>query len=110
MFLPLARGDVLVHVAVEQQEAHLVVVVDGGEGHQGGKLHRRLALGAVRRAEVERGAHVHQQQHRELALLDIALDERRADAGGDVPVDGAHIVARKVGPYFVEFHAPTPEH
>src|SRR5262249_57354495 len=38
-------------------------------------------------------AAIDQQHHRQLALLDEALDERVAHAGGDVPVDGADVVA-----------------
>src|SRR5262249_23187064 len=36
------------------------------------------------------------EQDRELALLEIPLDVRGPQARGDVPIDGAHVVARLV--------------
>src|SRR5262249_40084192 len=75
----------------------------GGEGEQadpgrvangaGGQHGSRLALLLQERAELAAAAAVEQQQHGQLALLDEALDERVAHAGGDVPVDGADVVA-----------------
>ena len=39
---------------------------------------------------------VDHEQHGELALLEVALHVGRAEPGGDVPVDGADVVARLV--------------
>ena len=39
------------------------------------------------------------------ALLDKFLDVRRAGAGGDVPVDGADVVAGHIFAHLVELHA-----
>ena len=110
MFLSFTGRDVLVHGAVEQQQADLVVVVDRRERQQRTELDRRLAFGTLARAEVQRRAHVDQQQYGELALFHIALHIGRAHAGGDIPVDGAHVVARHVGTHLVELDAATFEH
>jgi hypothetical protein len=109
VLLPLARGDVLLGVAVEEEQAHLVVVLDRGEGEQRGQLGGGLALGAPARAEVLRRADVHHQEHGQLALLVVALDERDAHPGGHVPVDRADVVARHIGPDLVELHAAPAE-
>src|SRR5690606_30452973 len=50
-----------------------------------------------------------QQHDRELALLDVLLHERLADARRHVPVDVAHVVARLVLPHLGELHALTTE-
>ena len=47
---------------------------------------------------------------RELALLAVLLDERVAGARGDVPVDGAHLVAGHVLAHLVEVHAAAAKH
>ena len=63
----------------------------------------------ARRAEIARGADVHEQQDRQLAFLGEFLDERAAGAGGDVPVNGPHFVAGDVFAHLVEVHAPALE-
>src|SRR5205085_7157140 len=47
----------------------------------------------VARAELVAAAAIDRQDDGQFALLDEALDERVAHAGGDVPVDGADVVA-----------------
>jgi hypothetical protein len=61
------------------------------------------------RAEVLRVADVAQEHHRQLALLDVALDVGLAGARGDVPVDRAHVVAGHVRAHLVELHAAALE-
>ena len=68
----------------------------------------RLSRSAVPKRARARA--VHQQQHGELALLDVALDEETAHARGDVPVDGAHLVARLVFAHLGELHSLPLEH
>ena len=60
-------------------------------------------------AEPAGGAPVHHEQHGELALLEVALDEGRAEPGGDVPVDGADVVAGLVLAHLGELHAAAAE-
>ena len=57
------------------------------------------------RAEQAGTAHVHDEHEREFALLDEFLDERMVHPRGDVPVNGAHVVAGLVFAHLVEVHA-----
>ena len=100
----LARRDELLDLVGEQDQAHLVVVADGGEGEHRGDLGRQLALGLRARAEQARAAHVHHQHQRQLAFLDELLDERMVHPRGDVPVNRAHLVAGLVFAHLVEVH------
>ena len=106
----LARRDVEVGAAVEQQQADLVAVLDRAHREQRRQLDRGLELAAPARAEVLRRADVDQQHHRQLALLDEPLDVRLAGARGDVPVDRADVVAGHVRAHLVELHAASLEH
>ena len=109
-FLPLARRDVVFDVAVKKHQADFVVAADGGKREQRAQFGGGLALGALARAEVLRGGDVGHQHERELAFLDVAFDERRAGAGGDVPIDRAHVVARHIGADLVELDAGTAKY
>ena len=109
VLVALARRNELVHLAVKQQQADLVVVVDGRKRQQRREFHRRLALRTFGGTEIEGRAHVHDQENGELTLFDVALHVRRAHARSDVPVDGPDIVARNVWPDFVELDAAALE-
>ena len=74
------------------------------------ELRRDLALEAPTRAESLRARHVDGEHHRELALLDVALDERALHARRDVPVDAAHLVARLILAHLGELHSLPLEH
>ena len=105
----LARRHELLDLIGESDQSDLVVVADGAEGEQGGQLGGHftflLELGAERLAA---GA-IDQQHHRQLAFFDVAFDERMAHAGGDVPVDGANVVAGLILAHFLEGHAHALE-
>ena len=60
-------------------------------------------------AEAHRARHVHHQHHRQLALLDEALDVRSAESRAHVPVDVAHFVAGHVVADFLELDAAPLE-
>jgi hypothetical protein len=77
----------------EADQADAVVVADRREGEGGGEAGDEVALVEVAAAEVEAGRHVDEEHHRQLALLGEQLDVGLAGAGGDVPVDRAHVVA-----------------
>ena len=109
VLLALARRDVLLDAAVKQREADLVVASDGREGQQGAELGCRLTLRARAGAEVLGARYVGHQHQRELTLLDVALDVGLAESGGDLPVDGANVVARYVGANLVELDTPALE-
>ncbi len=55
------------------------------------------------------GGRIHQKPDGQFALFDVAFNVRMTRTGGDIPVDGAHIVARRIGTDFVEVHAATFE-
>src|SRR5205085_3627732 len=93
----LARRDDLLDAVGEVDQADAVVVVQGGEGEQGGQLGDDLAHRLAAGAAAEAGRGVHEEQDGQLALLDVPLEERLAHAGGDVPVDGPDVVAGLVG-------------
>ena len=90
------RGQVIFDAIGEEDRTDPVVVAGGRQGEHGGHLGAELALGANPAAEPARRAQVHHEEHRQLALLEIALDVRGAQARGHVPVDGAHVVARLI--------------
>ena len=105
----LARRHEALDAVGELDEADAVVVADGAEGQHGGQLGGDLALLLAPRAELVAAAAIDGQQHGQLALLDEALDERMAHAGGDVPVDGAHVVAGLVLAHLLEGDAGALE-
>ncbi len=61
-------------------------------------------LKRVDRSKIARCAGVNHQHDSQFPVLHVALHEWLARARGHVPVDGAHIIARQVWPYFVEIH------
>ena len=105
MAAALARRDEFLHFVAKQDEAHLVVVADGGEGEDGGNFRREFALRLPARAKQARTADVHDEHEGELPLLDKFLDERVVHSRGDVPINRAHVIAGLVFPHFVEVHA-----
>ena len=107
MAAALARRNEFFHLVREQQQADLVVVADGGEREHGSDFGGEFAFGLVARAEQPGAAHVHDEHEREFAFLDELLDERMVHPRGDVPVNGAHVVAGLVFAHLVEIH-PLP--
>ena len=104
-----ARGHVALDAVGEQHGADPVVVGDRREGQHRRELRRVVALQEVLRAELLGAGHVHQEQQREVALLHELLHVGRAHARGDVPVDGAHLVAGGVLAHLGELHAAALE-
>ena len=78
------------------------VVIDGDA-----VLEARVA--AAGGGESARAGEIDGEHDGELALFDEALDERLARAGGHVPVDGAHVVARLVLAHVGELDAAALE-
>lgn len=106
---PFFGGDEFLDPVGEEDAAHLVVVLRGREGQHGGDFGLQVFLQAVRGAEHPGAADIHQEHHRQLALLFVDLDVGRARAGRDVPVDVAHVVAGAVFAHFGKRHAASPE-
>jgi hypothetical protein len=97
------------HAVGEIEQADAIVVGYGAEGQDGGQFRGDLALLLETRAELLAAADVDGQHHRQLAFLDEAFDERVPHAGGDVPVDGADVVAGLVFADFLEGDAGALE-
>ena len=104
----LRRNEELDPVA-EEQQADLVVVVDGAEGQDRRHLGRHLALALLHAPEIPGGTDIKHDHHRHLPLLGELLDIGLPGAGGDVPVDGADLVARRVGADLLEVHPASLE-
>ena len=103
---PAPRGrHVLLDPVREEDETDSMIAPDRGEGEDSGDLDRLLLLGARPRPERARGAHVDDEDDRELPLLAVLLHERAAGAGRRVPVDRPHVVAGRILAHLVEVHA-----
>src|ERR1035437_2011540 len=77
---------------------------------RGGELGGERLLVPLPGAEPARARTIHDQEHRQLALLDVALDEETAHPRAHVPVDRAHFVAGLVFAHLGELHALPLEH
>ena len=102
----LPRRDHPLHLVGEEERADPVVLVRRRERQHRGDLDREPRLGH-RLAEPGRPRLVHHEHQGELPLLGEGLDVGAAEAGRDVPVDGAEVVAVLVGPHLGELH-PLP--
>src|SRR5471030_1133073 len=84
--------------------------VDRPEQHdQAGELQQRLALGLRAGPEVQGRRVLEDQEQRDLALLHEFLAIGLAEAGGDVPVDVADVVAELILHHLVELDAAAAE-
>ena len=68
-----------------------------------------FAFGIRHRAEIRRRADIDHQQDGQFALLGEELDVRLAGARGDIPIDGADIIARHIVSNTIEIHAAALE-
>src|SRR5262249_7409763 len=78
-------------------------------GDDGGQLGGDLALAHQGGAEGQAAGDIDGEDDGTFALLDVAFDEGLAHAGGDVPVDGADVVAGLVGADLLEGDAGALE-
>ena len=104
-----ARGEAFHHAVGEEDEADFVLVGEGGQGQEGGELGGAGGLGTGGGAEALAAGDVDEEEDGELALLAKAFDVGLAHAGGDVPIDGADVVAGLVGAGLVELDAAALE-
>src|SRR6266436_5977748 len=103
------RNDVLDAIR-EKKNANAVIVLNRRHRQYRGKLARQLALESSHCPESLRAREIDHQHHRQLALLDVALDEGPAHSGGNVPVDRPDLVARQILSYFRELHSLALEY
>ena len=72
--------------------AHAVAVAADQAREHGGEIEQHLALALLPGAEVHRGTEVEQEPGGHLAVFSEDAHVRGLQAGGDVPVDVAHVV------------------
>jgi hypothetical protein len=105
----LGRRDVEFDLIREEDQAHLVVVANGGERQHAAEFGHALAFALRGGPEIPRGTDIHQQQDGQLPLLDKFLHEGLPGSGGDLPVNGSHFIPRHVLAHLVEVHAAAFE-
>ena len=105
----LARRDEPLDPVREEDRADAVVVADRREREDRRDLRSDLALGPSAAAEQARGGDIDEEHERQLALLDVALDEGAPGPRRHVPVDRPHVVAVDVLADLGELHAAPLE-
>ena len=103
----LACRECVLHAIGEHQQADAIVVARGRQRQHASHLDREFMLEVRAGTETRRPRHVDHEHDRELALLDVALDERTAHAGRHIPVDRADLIAGLIFADFGELH-PLP--
>ena len=97
----------------EEQEADLVVVLNGTEREDCSNFSREFPFGSGG-AENAGGADVNKQKKSEFAffgeLFDVSLPADFSNARGDIPLDEADLVPRLVFADLFKVHAPAFEH
>ena len=96
-------------MVVEYDAADSVANGEDTKGGKRGRLRRCHRFHVEARAEEHGHALVDQEQGGPVALLGVDADMRLALAGGHLPVDRTHVVARQVAANFFEVEA-TPTH
>ena len=81
----------------EEQQAHLVVVLNSGKGHHGTNFGSNLPLESAGRREIFRTGDIHRQNDCLLPFLLEDFDEGLRVAGRHVPVNIADIVPELIG-------------
>ena len=97
--------DELLYLVREEDDAYLVVVLDGRKGKCGGNLRHHVALELLDGTEVEAAADVNQQHDRQLSFLLEDLDIRLSETCRDVPLNVADVIAVLVLAHLGESHA-----
>jgi hypothetical protein len=97
-------------VGVGQVDVADAVAVEGAKEHEeAGEFEEGFAFGAVGGAELEGGGVLNDEEEGEFAFFDEFFAVGFAEAGGDVPVNVADVVAVFVADDLVEFHAAAAE-
>jgi hypothetical protein len=91
-----AGGDHGLDAGAVQHGADAVAVAREQARQHGHEFGRDVALAQLARAEVDRGAQVHQEPGRHLAVFGEHAHVRHLHARRDVPVDVAHVVVQLV--------------
>ena len=100
----LRRDEQFDLVGVNQQ-ADLVVILDGGKGEESRERCHDFAFHLLAGTEFRAAGCIDHEEHGHFAFFDEFFDVRRACSGGHVPVNGTDVVAWHVFADFAEFHA-----
>ena len=86
------------------EEADLVVILDGGECEESRERCHDFAFHLLARTKFGAAGCIDHEEHGHFAFFDELFDVRRAGSGGHVPVNRAHVIAGHVFANFAEFH------
>ena len=104
VFFAFARGNEQFYFVRKQHKTHFVAVFNGGKGKQGGQFGGDFLLEFIGGAEFLRGGHVARDHQSQFAFFVVFFDVGNARARGDVPVNGAHVVAGGIFAHFGKFY------
>ena len=107
MHPPFLRRDEKFHPVGKEKEPHLVVVMNGAEGKNRSDFGSQFPLAFTNTSEIAGGADIQHDHHGHLTLFREFLDIRFPCPRGHIPVDGADLVAGRVGTHLLEVH-PAP--
>ena len=86
------------------EEADLVVILDGGECEESRERSHDFALHLLARTKFGATGSVDHEEHGHFAFFDEFFDVRRAGSCRHVPVNRTHVIAGHVFANFAEFH------
>ena len=109
MFFALLGRDEVLDMIAEEDDAYLIIVLNGGESQSGCHLGYEVFLESASGAELTRPRDVDEQDNGVFSLLFKDFDEGLVHASGDVPIDVADVVAELIFTHFAESHASTFE-
>ena len=109
MLAAFLRRYILLHLVRKEDDANLIVVLDGREGDGGSYLGHHVTLHLHLRTKIQRAADVDQQHDGQFALFLKDLHVGTVEAGGYIPVDVTHVVTILILTNFAERHSPTLE-
>ena len=93
MALTFLGRDKFLYLIREEDDAHFVIVLNGGECECGGYLCHGVAFELTDRTEITATTHIHKQHDGQFALFFIHLDIWFIEASRYIPIDRTHIVA-----------------
>ena len=105
---PSPRTVIADHPVGEREETGVDLIGEGREHEASGDDNRQLALRVAAGAELHAVRKIQSDQQVELALGVCLAHERLLQAGGDIPVDAAHVIAVAIRAVFVEIEAVPP--
>ena len=109
VFATFLGWDELLYLIREEDDAYLVVVLNGRESKRGSNLSYHITLKLLDGTEVEASADVNQQHNCQFAFLLEDFDVRLSETSRHVPLDVANVVAVLVLAHFGESHAAPLE-